>query len=30
MTHKGKVILRLLNEFGSLNEAYQSNESSVT
>ena len=30
MTHKAKVTLRLLNESGSLNESYQSNESSVT
>ena len=30
MTHKVEVTLRLLNESGSLNESYQSNEFSVT
>ena len=30
MTHKTEVTLRLLNEFGFLNESYDSNESSVT
>ena len=30
MTHKAEVTLRLLNESGSVNESYESNECSVT